>query len=130
VVCLFEENKCIFSCQATVEERENEIRNLLNDEVLSDCPRVQTKHITFNEEREYLNDELYKQNTTLASNHLAVSPINNGVKITSFVGQKMLNAGLWVATLIFLSIAILFSFISGVFSLVNIILNPVEPMLR
>lgn len=44
--------------------------------------------------------------------------------------NEVIDPGLWLTTLIFLSVAALFSLLSAVMALVNTVFNPIEPILR
>ncbi|KAG4076047.1 hypothetical protein HA402_011521 [Bradysia odoriphaga] len=45
------------------------------------------------------------------------------------VADEVIDPGLWLTTIIFLSVAAIFSLFSAVMALVNIVFNPIEPVL-
>ncbi len=46
------------------------------------------------------------------------------------VADEVIDPGLWLTTVIFLSVTAAFSLFSAVMALVNIAFNPIEPVLR
>lgn len=105
----------MYSCQDTAELREDELRRCLNDQPLLPCPTSRSMS---------------------ASNSGAVE-IPPHVTVTYFnrtegnaIDNEFMDPGLWLTTLISISVTIVFAFISAVFAIINIVFNPIEPILR
>lgn len=115
VVCLFGENKCIYSCQQDKDERKNDIDRILSGQILKQCPFAQNSRSM--------------SGKSLESN-LNSTNLQSKQGTTTDYGAGLLNSGLWLTTVMFLSIATCFAFISAVFSLTNVTFHSVEPLLR
>ncbi|XP_037025690.1 uncharacterized protein LOC119067050 [Bradysia coprophila] len=117
ITCLYEENACIYSCQTSKDLREDELRRLLAGTGLYSCPTVPRN---------------FEIKTETASYY---TPTNDSLSLTLQrqnelnVADEVIDPGLWLTTIIFLSVAAMFSLISAVMALVNIVFNPVEPVL-
>lgn len=102
----------MYSCQQTSEAREEELRRVIARETLVDCPVIRL--------RQSGSEPTYDIHNSLQTHQRAVEPtIENAI-----------DYGGWLSTIVFLSIALIFAVVSAVMSLVNILFNPVEPVLR
>lgn len=120
VVCLFDEQACMYSCQQTAAAREDELRRVLQRTTLLDCPTYtarQTKAISY---AKFLN----------GTENAAAIPLNIAQRADTPTADQVLDAGVYVSTLVFLSAALAFSVISALMALLNILFNPVAPILR
>lgn len=107
VVCDYAVNKCVFSCQQTSQNRIDELRRLLNDERLNDCPISSAK---------FTMTEHVESRTDIES------------RATQY-DKEFLNAGLLITTVVFLSATATFALLSGFFSMINIFFNPSHTLL-
>lgn len=105
VTCNYGSNKCFYSCQQTDEARNDEFRHLINNETLANCPTTSEKMRLFNEQ---VNAKTNVNQAKAETTHAA----------------EFLSAGLWLTTLVFLSLTITFAVISGLFSIFNTFWNP------
>lgn len=106
VICLYEHNACVYSCQKEESKRESELLDMMNGQTPAECPLVTTK----------------------------ISSLTRSTGVAKSISSKVaskdefINAGLWVTTVIFLGIATAFSGASVSFSIINVLFNPVEPI--
>lgn len=107
VICLYEHNVCVYSCQKEEAKRESEVLALLAGEKPAECPISSTKT-----QSNRVIDEEVKQ----FSSAKAVSR------------DSFINAGLWLTTVLFLAVATAFAGASASFSIINVLFNPVEPI--
>lgn len=98
VVCKFDSNKCYYSCQQSSSKRNEEFDAFLKGETFEQCPQVTAKQTVQNYDVQVYEEE---------------SPIGT-----------FLSAGLWLTTVIFMSLSCVLALISGFFSMINIIFNP------
>ncbi|XP_055710722.1 clarin-3-like [Phlebotomus papatasi] len=103
MTCSFEHNICGLSCQRTPEARSDEILRIKNGEIPLDCPLSNSRSSGIAKLQEAT--EISPRNT----------PPN----------EQFISSALWLSTLICLCITILFSFLTTIQSLVNIISNPI-----
>ncbi|KAG5677465.1 hypothetical protein PVAND_007223 [Polypedilum vanderplanki] len=113
LVCNFDINKCFYSCQQTSEKRREELDKILKGEILEMCPTSKSRQATnFNEQ---------------VKNVLAkATKINYNVDVSAAIEDEFLSAGLWLTTLVFLSMSSIIALISAFFSMLNILCNPVN----
>lgn len=109
-------NACIYSCQQTPENRENELNLIVNGLSPLDCPIIRSGASILNTDREY---SVFIQNS---------SEILKILREDQPVNEQYIDPGLWLSTLIFLSVAALFALCSALFGISNILFNPVEPI--
>lgn len=104
VTCLFSENVCAMSCQPTAEDRQTEVLNLLNgDPVATNCDgRISDTS----------------------------SPTDEPPGLRTERRRNFISAWLYTTNLVFLIVALLFSFLSALFSVINVIMNPVITIFR
>lgn len=116
ISCNYGKNKCLYSCQRTSESRAEEFERLLNDVALAPCPESMRRSVTsrFNEQ----------VNATTTNTSSAMNM--NQSRASARYEEEFLSAGLWLTTVIFLSLTIAFAFVSVVFSMVNIWWHPVS----
>lgn len=110
----------MYSCQQTQAAREDELRRILQRTAVLDCPTYtprQTKPISYDK---FLN----------GMENAAAVPLHIKQQADEPTSDQVLDAGVYVSTLVFLSAALAFSVISALMALVNILLNPVTPILR
>ncbi|XP_062539754.1 uncharacterized protein LOC134207802 [Armigeres subalbatus] len=105
VICLYEHNACIYSCQNEEEKRESELLALLAGEEPAECPISNVKI-----------------QATAASTEQRYHISGRAVSKDSFI-----NAGLWLTAVIFLGVATAFAGASASFAIINVLFNPVEP---
>uniref|UniRef100_A0A1L8DA18 Putative conserved plasma membrane protein n=1 Tax=Nyssomyia neivai TaxID=330878 RepID=A0A1L8DA18_9DIPT len=100
MTCSFGDNICGMSCQRTPEARIDEITKIFNGEIPSECPissaRSNNGELDLNTRQQDVPSE-----------------------------KQFINAGLWLTTILFLCITIIFTFLCTVQSLANILSNPV-----
>lgn len=96
VVCKVENNKCYYSCQQSSTDRDKEFEALLNGDSFKQCSPSPKQTAGFDVQVE-------REERT--------------------IGQ-FLSAGLWLTTVIFMSLSCVLALISGLFSMINIIFNP------
>jgi len=114
ITCLYEENACIYSCQGTHESRVDELRRILEGKTLLTCPiapRSAKIKISSN----------YTQTQLIAPNLLR--------QYSGNIAEDVIDPGLWLTTIIFLSVTAAFSLFSAIMALVNTLFNPIEPIL-
>lgn len=120
ITCLYEENACIYSCQTSQDLREDELRRVLAGTGLYSCPTVPRN---FGSEtrttKNYYTPNYHSYSLSSASNRQHVFN----------VADEVIDPGLWLTTIIFLSVSALFSLFSAVMALVNVVFNPIEPVL-
>ncbi|KAJ6640177.1 hypothetical protein Bhyg_12926 [Pseudolycoriella hygida] len=118
ITCLFEENACIYSCQTEADRREDELRRLLAGNTLVSCPTIPRSF----ERRAYPN---FTTNGDFSKAFLAkeMHPRQN-----ANIADEVIDPGLWLTTIIFLSTTAGFSLLSAVMALVNVAFNPIEPI--
>lgn len=110
----------MYSCQQTPAAREDELRRILQSSTLLDCPTYsprQAKPISY---EKYLH----------STENVSAIPLNIAQRADAPTSDQVLDAGVYVSTLVFLSAALAFSVLSALMALVNILLNPVAPILR
>jgi len=118
ILCNYGTNKCFYSCQHTLGSREDEFERIMNDEALANCPESTT-----NPRASLFNEQVNKTSTTTNTS----SAMNmNQSRASAIYEKEFLSAGLWLTTVIFLILAIVFASISGLFSLINIWWHPVN----
>lgn len=110
----------MYSCQQSQAAREDELRRILQRSTLLDCPTYTARHTKTISYSKYLNG---------TENAVAI-PVNIAQRADAPTSDQVLDAGVYVSTLVFLSAALAFSVISALMALVNILLNPVAPILR
>lgn len=115
ITCLYEENACIYSCQSTTDLREDELRRLLAGATLLYCPTIQ-RNLKLNTFKNY---EPASHNFTKTIQRQS----------SANIADDVIDPGLWLTTVIFLSVTAAFSLFSAVMALVNIAFNPIEPVL-
>lgn len=104
VICLYEHNVCMYSCQKEEAKRESEALALLDGKKPEECPISSAKiHQSTNQ----------------------VKAITSGRAASK---EDFINAGLWLTTVIFLGIATAFAGASASFAIINVLFNPVEPV--
>lgn len=106
VICLYEHNVCVYSCQKEEAMREKEVLALLNGEEPAECPISNSRS---------LGKITGKALKSSISDRAAASK------------DEFINAGLWLSTVIFLGIATAFAGASASFAIINVLFNPVEP---
>lgn len=106
VICLYEHNICAYSCQTDEDMREREVHEIMNGRKPPACPVIYSK--AFKSEVATSQPDNYRQ---------------------SEFTDAFINAGLWLTTVIFLGIATAFAGLSASFSIINVLFNPVEPIL-
>ncbi|XP_053681845.1 uncharacterized protein LOC128732588 [Sabethes cyaneus] len=106
VICLYEHNVCVYSCQKEEAKRETELLDMMNGRTPTECPLANTK--------------------TISATKSADIVMANSSKVA--LKDEFINAGLWVTTVIFLALATAFSGGSASFSIINVLFNPVEPI--
>jgi clarin len=106
VTCSYSDNKCFYSCQQTDEARADEYLRLMNDESLASCPLSTGKMQQFNEQVNVKTNEIRGKSTVFE--------------------KEFLSAGLWMSTVVFLSITLAFTAVSGGFSVFNIFCSPAQ----
>ncbi|XP_058840204.1 uncharacterized protein LOC131695725 [Topomyia yanbarensis] len=104
VICLYEQNACVYSCQKEEQKRESELLDMMYGRTPPECPPVISRATP----------------TTSTSN---VSGTSKAASKDDFI-----NAGLWLTTVIFLGIATAFAGAAVSFSIINVLFNPVEPI--
>ncbi|XP_055526891.1 uncharacterized protein LOC129719520 isoform X1 [Wyeomyia smithii] len=107
VICLYEHNACVYSCQKEEAKRESELLDMMNGRTPAECPLVNTKLLSTSKSAD------------------AVTAVSS--KAAS--KDDFINAGMWVTTVVFLGIATAFSGASVSLSIINVLFNPVEPIL-
>ena len=125
VSCNYGSNKCFYSCQQTSDKRDDEFERIMNDEDLATCPESTAKTRLNNEQVNASHE------TTTTTNMLAkTSPtiIMNQSKASAKYEKEFLSAGLWLTTVIFLALTIVFALLSGFFSMFNIWCNPASDL--
>ncbi|KAF2896540.1 hypothetical protein ILUMI_09637 [Ignelater luminosus] len=103
LTCVIEENACAYICEVNAESRRQQLEKLIRGEDVPfnyNCPRV-----------ERINDRVYS---------LGFKTRNTNEK------REFLNAGLYVSTVVFLCISIIFGLISTILSFFNVVANPIE----
>ncbi|XP_052867317.1 uncharacterized protein LOC128273405 isoform X2 [Anopheles cruzii] len=109
ISCLYREYVCAYSCQATEEERSEEVLLLLKGlPRLADCPLRTSRQLSVDNPSQPTNQQ--RQNS---------GPYNR----SSFI-----NTGFWISTVVFVGIAIGFAGTAASFSIINVLFNPVEPI--
>lgn len=116
LTCLYDENACIYSCQTAKDLRENEITRILAGDQLYNCPNI-PRNLEQRTTRNYTPRNFSRSAQTLQRQN----DFN--------AADEVIDPGLWLTTIIFLSVAVLFSLFSAVMALVNIAFNPIEPVL-
>jgi len=113
MTCLYEENACFYSCQATAALREDELRRILAGATLLSCPitsRSGEIKISSNYTQTYYSvPMILRQNS-------------------ENIADDVIDPGLWLTTIIFLSVTAAFSIFSALMALVNIVYNPIQPI--
>ncbi|XP_065075491.1 uncharacterized protein LOC135699216 [Ochlerotatus camptorhynchus] len=106
VICVYEHNVCVYSCQKEEAMREAEVVALLAGNKPAECPISNAKSLI-----------------TMADYEM--KPSNSDRAATP--KDEFINAGLWLSTVIFLGIAMIFAGASASFAIINVLFNPVEP---
>lgn len=88
----------------------------MNDEVLATCPDSKSRART-----RRFNEQVNATTTETSS-----STNMNQSKASAKYEKEFLSAGLWLTTVVFLSLTVAFASLSGIFSLINIWWNPVR----
>ncbi|XP_055616921.1 uncharacterized protein LOC129762557 [Toxorhynchites rutilus septentrionalis] len=105
VICMYEYNACVYSCQKDEAKREIELQDMMNGRKPAECP--------------------------ITSSHLQSKIIPSSVRYASpraASKDAFIDASLWLTTVILLGIATAFAGASGSFSIINVMFNPVEPI--
>lgn len=118
ITCLYERNACIYSCQTSQDLREDELRRLLAGTGLYACPNAPRS----------LERQIQTTPNYTPANYSALTSLHRQSGMFN-AANEVIDPGLWLTTLIFLSVAALFSLLSAVMALVNTVFNPVEPIL-
>uniref|UniRef100_A0A8W7JGD7 Uncharacterized protein n=1 Tax=Anopheles albimanus TaxID=7167 RepID=A0A8W7JGD7_ANOAL len=108
LTCLYSEYVCAYSCQDSEESRNEEVLLLLQGLRPADCP-------------------LRSARKRSVANHLI--PRGAIQKADSHDRSEFINLGLWVSSVVFTGIACGFAGVSVIFAIVNVLFNPVEPIL-
>ncbi|XP_058454159.1 uncharacterized protein LOC131432079 [Malaya genurostris] len=104
VICLYEENVCVYSCQKKEQLRESELLDMLNGRKPPECPLSSSRAESSTSSRNIASDS----------------------KVTS--KSDFINAGMWLTTVIFLGTATAFAGAASSFSIINVLFNPIEPV--
>ncbi|XP_055585041.1 uncharacterized protein LOC129737899 [Uranotaenia lowii] len=114
VICLYEHNVCVYSCQTDEAKREKEVHDLMTGSKPDICPIATSRII--------------KLHSTAKDSIQGFDASTEGEDKSVESTDEFINAGLWLATVIFLGIATAFSGTSASFSIINVLFNPVEPI--
>lgn len=98
-MCKFDSNKCYYSCHQSETKRNEEFDALLNKRTYSE----QCSPITPKKTARVFDVQVYEGEETIG---------------------MFLSAGLWLTTVIFMSLSCILALISAFFSMINIIFNP------
>ncbi|XP_049548515.1 uncharacterized protein LOC125959690 [Anopheles darlingi] len=110
LTCLYSEYVCAYSCQDSEESRTEEVLLLLQGLRPADCPLRSSRKVS------------------AANINQLISSGPSG-KANGHDRAEFINTGLWVSTVVFTGIAAGFAGISVSFSIINVLFNPVEPIL-
>jgi len=113
MTCLYEENACFYSCQATPALREDELRRILAGASLLSCPIASR------------SGEIKISSNFTQTNYSVPTFLR---QYSGNVYDDVIDPGLWLTTIIFLSVTAAFSIFSALMALLNIVYNPIQPI--
>uniref|UniRef100_A0A1A9UJR8 Uncharacterized protein n=1 Tax=Glossina austeni TaxID=7395 RepID=A0A1A9UJR8_GLOAU len=113
IVCNLDLKACMFSCQRDHLKRERELKRVYNKQKLESCEQnLPSAPKTF---------RMHFENSTQGKS-------NNTDSNNKKIKKSYISAPLWLVTVLFFSIAQLFSFVSMICALINIKWHPIEPI--
>jgi hypothetical protein len=113
-------NKCFYSCQQTQAKRYDEFERLLSKAALERCPIS-----TFKRTSEQVN----VNNVTTYSEINSEETKNTRQSSSAYEDEDFVSAGLWLTTVIILALGSIFALLSGFFSMINILCNPIQHLM-
>jgi len=114
ITCLYEEKACIYSCQSTTDLRKDELRRILAGTGLLACPNAPRN---------------FERSASQIFTQTNYSVQTTQRQYSENFADDVIDPGLWLTTIIFLSVTAAFSLFSALMALVNIAFNPIEPVL-
>jgi len=107
MTCLAKENVCAYLCAKSTEARYTLLKDLYNNRTglnQIDCPTI-----------------------SLNTRYNRVRPVAFAPRLgNSSSGKKFINCGVWVCTILFLTLSILFGVLSSCLSMYNTVSNPIQ----